>query len=100
MAYGEVGCVLKYFSDQRLKNPSFVSSVQLDNKEKTTNMFWTDARMIIDYGQFEDVVSFDTTYKVNKTNRPFTVFVGFNHHRETVVFGAALMYDETVDSFV
>ena len=49
-----------------------------------TNMFWVDAKMIIDYGHFGDVVSFDTTYK---PNRPFAVFVGLNHHRETVVFG-------------
>ena len=27
------------------------------------------------------------------------MFVGFNHFRETVVFGAALMYDETFESF-
>ncbi|ESR36928.1 hypothetical protein CICLE_v10030312mg [Citrus x clementina] len=63
----------------------------LDNKEKVMNMFWLDARMIIDYGQFGDIVSFYTTYKVNKVNRPFAVFVGFNHHWETMVFGAALM---------
>ncbi|KAI9169868.1 hypothetical protein LWI28_018829 [Acer negundo] len=50
-------------------------------------MFCADARMIIDYGQFGDVVSFDTTYKINKANRPFAVFVGLNHHREIVIFG-------------
>ncbi|XP_059627392.1 protein FAR1-RELATED SEQUENCE 5-like [Cornus florida] len=27
-------------------------------------------------------------------------FLGMNHHRETAVFGVALMYDETADSFV
>ena len=56
--------------------------------------------MIIDYGQFGDVVSFDTTYKINKCNRPLAVFVGFNHHRETIIFGVALMYDETAESFI
>ncbi|XP_062179535.1 protein FAR1-RELATED SEQUENCE 5-like [Phragmites australis] len=38
-------------------------------------------------------------YFHNKDSRPFGVFVGFNHFRETVVFWAALMYDESVDSF-
>ncbi|KAL5736749.1 hypothetical protein ACOSP7_031199 [Xanthoceras sorbifolium] len=71
-----------------------------DSKEKITNIFWANARMIIDYGQFGDVVSFDTSYKINKENRPFAVFVGLNHYRETIVFGAALMYDETTDSFI
>ncbi|XP_028061842.1 protein FAR1-RELATED SEQUENCE 5-like [Camellia sinensis] len=63
-------------------------------------MFWADAQMIMDYAQFGDVVTFDTTYKLNKEHRPFASFVGFNHHRETVIFGAALLYDETVESFV
>ena len=56
--------------------------------------------MIIDYGQFGDVVSFDTTYKLNREHRPFALFMGFNNHRESIVFGAALMYDETADSFM
>ena len=64
------------------------------------NMVWVDDRMIIDYGQFGDVVSFDTTFKINKVNQTFAVFVGFNYHREIVVFGIVLMYDETIDWFV
>ena len=65
LAYREAG-VLKYFSEQILKNPSFFYAVQLDSEEQITNMFWADARMIIDYGLFGDVLSFDTTYKINK----------------------------------
>ena len=100
LAYGEAGCVLKYFSEQILKNSSFFYTVQLDSEEQITNMFWADARMIIDYGLFSDVLSFDTTYKINKENRPFAIFVGLNHHKETVIFGGVLMYDETIDSFI
>ncbi|XP_059659081.1 protein FAR1-RELATED SEQUENCE 5-like [Cornus florida] len=59
----------------------------------------TDLRMIIDYGHFGDVITFDTTYKLVKSNRPFAAFLGLNHHRETAVFGLALMYDETANSF-
>ncbi|XP_028068490.1 protein FAR1-RELATED SEQUENCE 5-like [Camellia sinensis] len=77
-----------------------ISTTQLDNEEQITNMFWADAQMIMDYAQFGDVVTFDTTYKLNKEHRPFASFVGFNHHRETVIFGAALLYDETAKSFV
>ncbi|GMP32696.1 hypothetical protein CsSME_00006337 [Camellia sinensis var. sinensis] len=35
----------------------------LDNEEQITNMFWADAQMVMDYAQFGDVVTFDTTYK-------------------------------------
>ncbi|XP_028066856.1 G-type lectin S-receptor-like serine/threonine-protein kinase At4g27290 [Camellia sinensis] len=82
-----------------LLNSSVVTRM-LDNKEQITNMFWTDAQMIMDYAQFGDVITFDTTYKLNKKHKPFASFVGFNHHRETIIFGTALLYDETVESFV
>ncbi|XP_042490170.1 protein FAR1-RELATED SEQUENCE 5-like [Macadamia integrifolia] len=55
--------------------------------------------MLIDYAHFGDVVSFDTTFCTNKEYRPFGVFVGFNHHRGICIFGAALLYDETLESF-
>ena len=55
--------------------------------------------MVIDYANFGDVVTFDTTYDTNKELRPLGVFIGFNHHRGLTVFGAALLYDETIESF-
>ncbi|XP_065628791.1 protein FAR1-RELATED SEQUENCE 5 [Quercus suber] len=55
--------------------------------------------VVIDYANFGDVVTFDTTYGTNKELRPLGVFTGFNHHRGLTVFGAALLYDETVESF-
>ncbi|XP_075640620.1 protein FAR1-RELATED SEQUENCE 5-like [Castanea sativa] len=58
-----------------------------------------DAQMIVDYKLFGDVVSFDTTYKTNKEYRPLAMFVGFNHHRKSTIFGAALLYEETIDTF-
>ena len=71
----------------------------MDCEEQITNIFWADAKMIMDYAYFGDVVSFETTFGTNKESRPFGVFVGFNHFREIVVFGAALMYDQTFESF-
>ncbi|XP_059658335.1 protein FAR1-RELATED SEQUENCE 5-like [Cornus florida] len=72
---------------------------RLDSDEMITNIFWADSRMIIDYGYFGDIVTFDTTYKLVQSNRPFMAFLGLNHHRETAVFELALMYDETANSF-
>jgi zinc finger SWIM domain-containing protein 3 len=54
--------------------------------------------MLIDYAHFKDVITFDTTFKTNKDSRPLGVFVGFNQFREMVVFGAAILYDETESS--
>ncbi|XP_028077126.1 protein FAR1-RELATED SEQUENCE 5-like [Camellia sinensis] len=99
LEYGEAGSVLHYFRKKIVENPSFFYAVQLDCDKQISNIFWADAQMIMDYAQFGDVVTFDTTYKLNNEHRPFGSFVGFNHHRETVIFGAALMYDETAESF-
>ncbi|XP_056692025.1 protein FAR1-RELATED SEQUENCE 5-like [Spinacia oleracea] len=97
--YGEAGSLLKYFHLQTIENPSFQYSIQLDCEEQITNIFWADAKMLIDYAAFGDVVAFDTTFGTNKEHRPLGVFVGFNHFRETTVFGAALLYDETAEFF-
>ncbi|XP_010507064.1 PREDICTED: protein FAR1-RELATED SEQUENCE 3-like [Camelina sativa] len=71
----------------------------LDEDDMITNIFWAYDRSISDYNLFGDVVCFDTTYKTNEYDRPFAPFVGVNHHKQTVVFGAALLYDETIESY-
>jgi hypothetical protein len=99
MAYGQAGSMLKYFQDKIVENPSFQYVLQMDCEEQIGNIFWADAKIIVDYAHFGDVITFDTTLGTNKESRPFGVFVGFNHFRETVIFGVTLMYDETFDSF-
>ena len=91
MAYGQAGSMLMYFQEKIAENPSFQYALQMDREEQIANIFWVDAKMITDYAYFGDVVSFDTTFGTNKESRPFGVFVGFNHFRETVVFGVVLM---------
>jgi zinc finger SWIM domain-containing protein 3 len=55
--------------------------------------------MVSDYAMFGDVICFDTTYRKLDDGRPFGLIVGVNNHKKIVVFGAALLYDETDDSF-
>ncbi|KAF7150659.1 hypothetical protein RHSIM_Rhsim02G0126700 [Rhododendron simsii] len=69
LEYGEAGAILDYFEKQTLENPSFYSAVQLDVEEKITNIFWADAKMIIDYSHFGDVLSFEGDNKLKVTNR-------------------------------
>ena len=94
LIYGQAACILGYFQEQLTKNPSFHYGVQLDNVEQTVNIFWADTRMVIDYANFGDMVTFDTTYGTNKKLGPLGVFTGFNHHGGLTDFGAALLYDE------
>ncbi|CAN1347701.1 Protein FAR-RED IMPAIRED RESPONSE 1 [Linum perenne] len=47
-----------------------------------------------EFSVFGDSISFDTTYRTNKDYRPLALFVEYNHHRDMVIFGAALLFDE------
>ncbi|XP_059654559.1 protein FAR1-RELATED SEQUENCE 5-like [Cornus florida] len=99
MEKGDAGAILQYFQEMQSENSSYFYSLQLDEDDMITNIFWADARSVADYGLFGDVICFDTTYRTNDYGRPFAPFIGVNHHKQTVIFGAALLYDETADSF-
>ncbi|XP_007031717.2 PREDICTED: protein FAR1-RELATED SEQUENCE 7 [Theobroma cacao] len=99
MREGEAERIQQYFQSRKIKNPSFFYAIQLDAENQIANIFWADAKMIMDYSDFGDVLCFDTTYMLNKDCRLFSPFLGVNHHKQMVIFGAALLYDDTVDSF-
>lgn len=99
MKEGEENILLNCLRKRQAEDPSFFYRVQHDIDDHITNIFWADRQMIVDYGQFGDVVCFDTTYITNNDCQPLVPFVGVNHHKQVVVFGAALLYDETIGSF-
>ncbi|KAM3682319.1 hypothetical protein ACJW31_12G064200 [Castanea mollissima] len=99
MKEGEAGRLLHYFQRKHFENPSFFYAIQLDIDDKVSNMFWTNDNMVVDYDHFSDVVCLDTTFRTNKHFRPFVQFIGVNHHKQVLIFAAALLYDDTVESF-
>ncbi|PKU74683.1 protein FAR1-RELATED SEQUENCE 5 isoform X1 [Dendrobium catenatum] len=99
MQMGDAGSVLKYLQNMQLNSQSFFYAIQVDEDDKLTNIFWADERSVVDFNCFGDVVCFDTTFKINGYGRPFTPFLGVNHHKQTIIFGAALLYDESTESF-
>ncbi|GJR38077.1 FAR1 DNA binding domain-containing protein [Tanacetum coccineum] len=58
-----------------------------------------DETMKCNYNAFGDVVSFDATFHTNKYGYKFDPFTGIDHHQKCVTFGAALLSDETIESF-
>ncbi|KAG6433528.1 hypothetical protein SASPL_105142 [Salvia splendens] len=96
---GDNGGVLQYLQRMISEDPHFYYAIQLDVEDLITNIFWTDGRMIQDFGHFGDVVCFDTTCRKHRDGRPISLFVGVNHHKQTTVFGASLLYDETIETF-
>ncbi|WOK94751.1 protein FAR1-RELATED SEQUENCE 4 isoform X1 [Canna indica] len=96
---GDTGALLEYFQRMKGDNPSFYYAIQVDEYDQMTNVFWADAKSMMDYHYFGEVVCFDTSYKANDYGRPFALFIGVNHHKQPVIFAAAFLYDETVESF-
>ncbi|XP_038975003.1 protein FAR1-RELATED SEQUENCE 5-like [Phoenix dactylifera] len=100
MKIGDTGGLLEYLQRMQSEDLNFSYVIQADVDDLITNIFWADGRMRLDYEYFGDVVCFDTTYKKNKEGRPFALFVGVNHHKQSIIFGAALLYDETSETFM
>lgn len=96
---GDPQFLLDFLKAKQSEDPTFSYAVQLDEKDRPTNFFWTDARSVFDYGCFGDSVLFDTTYRASTYDIPFAPFIGINHHKQIVIFGAALLLDETIESF-
>ncbi|XP_058113501.1 protein FAR1-RELATED SEQUENCE 5-like [Magnolia sinica] len=96
----EAQYVLEYFKRMQAKNASFFYAIHADKEYNMTNFFWADARSRMAYTYFGDVVTFDTSYRMNQHGVPFAHFIGVNHHKQPVLLGCALMIDETEASFV
>jgi len=92
--------LLDYFKKMQAENPGFYYAIQLDEDNRMANAFWSDARSRSAYSHFGDTVTLDTMYRVNQYKVPFVPFTGVNHHGHTVLFGCALLLDESEATFV
>ena len=63
---GEIKKIEHHLQIKHSKNPSFFYALQLDADDQITNIFWADTKMKVDYGDFGDVVCFDSSYKYYK----------------------------------
>ncbi|XP_034679702.1 protein FAR1-RELATED SEQUENCE 5-like [Vitis riparia] len=77
----------------------FFYKFNVDEEIRLTNFFWADSTARMDYACFRDALAFDTTYRTNAYKKPLVVLVGVNHHHQTVVFGSALLIDESVGTY-
>ncbi|KAE8733783.1 Protein FAR1-RELATED SEQUENCE 3 [Hibiscus syriacus] len=92
--------LLDYFKKKQAENPGFFYAIQLDDGNQMANVFWADARSRTAYMHFGDAVKLDTSYRVNQYRVPFAPFSGINHHGQTILFGCALLLDDSEASFV
>ncbi|XP_027182119.1 protein FAR1-RELATED SEQUENCE 5-like [Coffea eugenioides] len=97
---GDAQLMLQYFQKRQSENPGFFYAIQVDIEGRLANCFWADAKSRSLYKHFGDVVTFDPTYLTNKYKMPFVPLTGVNHHYQSILFGGALLWDETEESFV
>ncbi|XP_022032002.1 protein FAR1-RELATED SEQUENCE 5-like [Helianthus annuus] len=64
------------------------------------SLFWADDVSKCNYEAFGDVLGFDATYHTNLYKMIFVPFTGVDHHKKCVTFGAGLIYDETIESYI
>ncbi|KAJ0863281.1 putative transcription factor FAR family [Helianthus annuus] len=91
--------LIKHFQDKLIEDRNLYFVVDLFEDGSPRNIFWADGRSRDAYIKFGDVVVFDVTYMTNKFKIPFAPFVGVNHHRQSILFGGALLENEKQDTF-
>jgi len=92
---------LEYLKNNQIEDPTFFYAIEIDEEDgRIANFFWADGQSIMDYACFGDAVSFDTTFQTNKFEMTFATILGTNHHKQTIIFGAALIFNETIESSV
>ncbi|KAL2937990.1 Protein FAR-RED IMPAIRED RESPONSE 1 [Bienertia sinuspersici] len=99
MEGGDANAMLEHFDKIVADNQNFYHRYRLDDDGNLKDVMWVDARCRAAYEEFGDVVSFDSTYLTNKSELPFTNFVGVNHHGQTILLGCALVSHEDVEAF-
>lgn len=92
--------VFDYLKQMQAEDPGFFYAVQGDFENSTGNVFWADANARMNYSFFGDTITFDTTYRTNRYRVPFAPFTGWNHHGQPLLFGCALLLNESESSFV
>ncbi|KAH9655784.1 protein FAR1-RELATED SEQUENCE [Citrus sinensis] len=96
---GDIAALQNYFMKVQAEDNRFYFSMQVDDEGRLKNIFWAEPRNREAYKEFEDVVTFDTTYLTNKYDMPFAPFVGVNHHGHSILFGCGLISHEEIETF-
>ncbi|KAI4368610.1 hypothetical protein MLD38_017151 [Melastoma candidum] len=96
---GDAQFMLDFFMHMQSENPKFFYAVDLNEENRLRSVFWVDAKGVEDYSKFGDVVSFDMSYFSDQYKMPLVLFVGVNHHIQPLLFGCALIPDDTVYTF-
>ncbi|XP_016173424.1 protein FAR1-RELATED SEQUENCE 5-like [Arachis ipaensis] len=91
---------LKFLGTLRMTDSGMFWKYSVDVDKRLENLFWCNGTSHYDYNVFGDVLGFDATYGRNKYKCPLVIFSGVDHHMRTVVFGCAILSNESEASYV
>ncbi|XP_074267084.1 protein FAR1-RELATED SEQUENCE 5-like [Silene latifolia] len=77
----------------------FYYAYDIDQNKCLFRVFWADAAARRNYALYGEAVTFDPTYSTNKYDMIFAPFIGVDHHKKSVTFGASLMSRENDQNF-
>ncbi|KAL8530526.1 hypothetical protein ACS0TY_007531 [Phlomoides rotata] len=96
---GDANSMIEMLYEQASQETDFFFRIRHDDMGRLCSVFWRDSMMREDYNVYGDVVSFDTTYRINKYNLIYAPFVGLNNHRKSIFFACVFLADEKTESF-
>ncbi|KAL9668461.1 hypothetical protein QQ045_005995 [Rhodiola kirilowii] len=91
--------VVDNLSDKKKTCPVYSFEYFLDEEGILTRLFWADVISMRDNMIFGDVISFDTTYRMNKYNLVFVPFTGVDNQLRSMTLAAGLISKEDVESY-
>ena len=94
----DIGKTMGLLEDMKKTDPGLEVRFQMDSCGAMKTMLWCTGKNRVDYENFGDAITFDTTYRTNLYSLPFGLFVGVNNHFQSIVFGGVLLTSEkTID---
>jgi len=94
----DIGKTMRLLEDKKKTDPGLEVRFQMDGSGAMKTMLWCTGKNRVDYENFGDAITFDTTYRTNLYSLPFGLFVGVNNHFQSIVFGGVLLTSEkTID---
>ncbi|CAL9028804.1 unnamed protein product [Prunus brigantina] len=90
---------LSYLKAKEAMDPEFFCKFNVKEENRLGNLFWKDSTSLSDYIAYGDVLIFDSMYKTNVYDKTLVLFVSSNNYRSTVMFGCALLQDETFETY-
>lgn len=99
LGQGDNEAIHQFFARMQAKNPNFFYLMDLDIEGHLRNVLWADARARAAYQYFGDVISFDTSYLKYKFDIPLVLFVGTNHHGQSILLGCGLVSEQIVENY-